>query len=250
MLYGAARMVGGVTYGDESYGNIMTNGDRSWSISRGFAVLGALCGFVACVLIGVKICCSKFNPKKEFVLYGTILAFLCEGVKFGVFFNVNLCTSSDMWLQTGGTDDESAVGEAGNTTDMKATSNMTYVDLEGNTTSDLWVDNATAIVDRTVDAQYSIAQECDLSRGSLASMGSMVLYLVAMVLVFGNVARPSDPSHDSNYGGYDDVSLPTYLKSIGQSVASKKTKSTKQSAPTSVRPKDHTDISTIGMSMM
>jgi len=248
LMYGAAQKVGGLTQGDNNYSKPMTNSDRSWSMSRGFAVLGAVCGFLASVLIWFKLCCKKCDPKKEWVLYGTILAFLCEGIKFGIFFNVRMCTASDMWLQAGSASKDIA-DEPGNSTDMGAVSNMTYSGGASNITSilrngDVSEDAAGGFT----DVQYAKAQECDLSRGSLASMGSILLYLVAMVLLLGNIARPKDPAHGSAYGGYDDVSLPTYLQSIGQSVGTKKTKGT--DAPKATSSKDHTDISTIGMSMI
>ena len=60
--------------------------------------------------------------------------------------------------------------------------------------------------------------ECDLARGSTASIFSLLTYLGVSVVILLHLARPPNVQHKTNYN-LDEVSVPSFLHSVGMSVA-------------------------------
>lgn len=79
-------------------GKKLHSNDQSMLAARISAIVGACCGFIAFVVawflnVGVlKMGCVS----KELLVHTSTAAFLCEGIKIGVFFNVGLC-SKPIW---------------------------------------------------------------------------------------------------------------------------------------------------------
>ena len=59
--------------------------------------------------------------------------------------------------------------------------------------------------------------ECDLARGSTASIFSLLAYLGVSVVILLHLARPPNVQHKTNYN-LDEVSVPSFLHSVGMSV--------------------------------
>jgi len=63
--------------------------------------------------------------------------------------------------------------------------------------------------------------ECDLDRGSTASVFSLLTYLSLTVVILLHLARPPNARHKTHYN-QDEVSVPSFLHSVGMSVANSK----------------------------
>mmetsp|Transcript_2045 Transcript_2045/g.4496 ORF Transcript_2045/g.4496 Transcript_2045/m.4496 type:complete len:313 (-) Transcript_2045:127-1065(-) len=87
--------------GDSLYTKWFMKSDTSWTTSRIFAIASVLLGFIA-MMCALKNICSKEPCLVDILTYTTIIAVLCEGSKFGLFFGISLCTSKEYWY-----DDES-----------------------------------------------------------------------------------------------------------------------------------------------
>jgi len=130
------------------------------------------------------------NISKEMILYLSLLSFMCEGVKFGLFFNTEPC-SSQLWEQN------NTVGE--------------YM---------------VGAIERFE------ADQCFFDRSAYASLGAFACYLFLIIYLTAALVNP-DYTHriirQQRTGGagldYDNVSMPSYLGSIGQSETSHSTRS-------------------------
>ena len=131
---------------------------------------------------------STVKVQKEYILYLCISAFLCECVKFGMFFDTRLCTGK------------------------------------------LWENIETNDSGKKV---MSKAKECDMGRGSALSLISILCGIITMSLIIGNIFLEPNNTEETEFG-YDDVSLPSYLQSIGESLESKDSKYSKVSSKASV----------------
>lgn len=131
---------------------------------------------------------STVKVQKEYILYLCISTFLCECVKFGMFFDTRLCTGK------------------------------------------LWENIETNDSGKKV---MSKAKECDMGRGSALSLISILCGIITMSLIIGNIFLKPNNTEETEFD-YDDVSLPSYLQSIGESLDSKDSKYSKVSSKSSV----------------
>lgn len=98
---------GGITGNDDGYAEWGINYDRGWSISRVAAICGLISGLVSNAVIWWRVCLIPPPPlpgtpprayiPKGVLLQAILMAFLCEGIKFGCFFRVGPC-SLDSWM--------------------------------------------------------------------------------------------------------------------------------------------------------
>jgi len=187
-----SRTLGSITQGDHYYSSSFLNGDVIWGAARITALSGLFFGLVDAVIIYTLILSidNSRHSRKEVIICLSLLPFLCEGVKFGLFFNTEPCTSQ-LWEQ------KNTVGDS-------------MVE---------WVD------------QFE-ADQCYMDRSTYASLGAIVCYLLLIICLTVSLVMP-DYTHqlirDQRLGtglDFDDVSMPSYLGSIGLSEASLSTRHT------------------------
>lgn len=100
LMIDASRRIGSVTRRDIYYSSSFFNGDIIWGTARIIALSGIFFGLVD-VMITWKLIFlieTSKNRLKETILYLSILSFVCEGVKLGLFFSTEPC-SSQLWEQ-------------------------------------------------------------------------------------------------------------------------------------------------------
>lgn len=95
-----SRGVGSITREDRYYRSSFLNGDVIWSTARFTAFLGIFFGLVDTITIYMVVFSTDYarNLRKEMILCLSLLTFLCEGLTFGLFFNIEPCTSQ-FWEQ-------------------------------------------------------------------------------------------------------------------------------------------------------
>jgi len=85
---------------DHIYGFIIVNGDPMWTATR----VVSLCGFVLSTLTSViywKVTCSNSDRWNVLAVFLSIFSFTLEGLKIGLFFGIQKCTSNDCSLGDG-----------------------------------------------------------------------------------------------------------------------------------------------------
>ena len=123
--------------------------------------------------------CSPEIRKSDWIIALSILCFACEGMKLGFFFDIEPCTSDDVWRLT--------------------------------------ADNITT---------HHSAEQCFFQRGSYLSLSAIVCFLIPLILLFSHVACPAHAHENVAEMDYDDITLPSFLQSIGESTKTSRSSST------------------------
>jgi len=196
LMIDMSRRIGSITKGDNYYSSSLLNGDSIWGAARIMAMIGLVFGVLDVIFIW-KLMCSRDKSKdirKERILYLSLLPFLCEGVKFGLFFNIDPCTY-EIWEQ-----DNNIIG------------NNQMVEV----------------------IELFEADNCYMGRSTYFSLLAFLCYLLLITFLTAAIVKP-DYTHQvvrdlrgnesgGNVMAFDDVSMPSYLGSIGASITSRSTR--------------------------
>mmetsp|Transcript_14455 Transcript_14455/g.18356 ORF Transcript_14455/g.18356 Transcript_14455/m.18356 type:complete len:503 (-) Transcript_14455:249-1757(-) len=190
VMYGTAYKRGGLAFrtrnGDsvvseeekDVYKQWLINGDVNWSLSRLAAIFGFISGLIANAAIWLMVCIGMKPMSKEAILYANIIAFICEAIKFAIFFNISFCHSF---------------------TNPTPTSTDWF---------DVGSESATTTTWDKMGQGGRIVRSCGFGRGSASSLSSTLLYFVAMVLILGYHLRPNNDDES------DDLSIPMIFRTI------------------------------------
>ena len=85
------------------------------------------------------------------------------------------------------------------------------------TSKTLWQDEIEQI---THERMYLPARQCYLHRGSYLSLSSLIIYFLATILLLLHILRPRYNHESFETFEYDEISMPSFLKDIGESVVS------------------------------
>lgn len=175
-----ARDFGNMTGdGQTFYGSVLSTDDTMWTVAQLMAIIGLSVAVINVILCWMTIC-SKEKKRSDWIMGLSIICFACEGIKLGLFFDIEPCTSEDIWRLT-----------------------------EGNIT------------------RYHSAEQCFFQRGSYLSLSAILCYMIPLILLFSHLVCPTHAHESVAEMDYDDITLPSFLQSIGES--SKNSRSTSSS---------------------
>lgn len=160
------------------YGHILATDDTMWTVSQVMALIGIFLGLLDVIMCWMTICSPEIR-KPDWIITLTILCFACEGMKLGFFFDIEPCTSDDIWRLT--------------------------------------AENITT---------YHSAEQCFFQRGSYLSLSAIVCFLIPLILLFSHVVCPAHAHENVAEMDYDDITLPSFLQSIGESTKTSRSSST------------------------
>lgn len=225
----AHALVGGITgrQGDVYYAQSLSNGDSYFTAARVAAMVAMFLGVLTSSIIWYMASTFGFirngdnaintrgsNPMsrlcssipKDLLLQLVTAQLLVEGVKFGVTFNIQLCTA-EIWttvnLSPGGPG-RAPKGFVPTDVEESSSSWGSEAQWERNDSSEYHYEAsmATESVEGDFGVQYygtTRANECILSRGAVACLGAMVCCFVSMIMILGFILKPS---HRHEGGGY------------------------------------------------
>jgi len=226
----AHSLIGGLTGREDDvyYAHSLSNGDSYFTTARLSALIAIICGMISSSIIwymaatfgSVRSGDNTNRPRgsnpvarlcsgipKDLLLQITTAQLLAEGIKFGVSFNVQLCTS-DVWTTTmdtinvdpggvlagfGSTGGADLTWEEEGQWERKDAPEYYYEASEG-TDGDVG-DNMTHATQHYVTTRADI---CVLSRGAFACLAAMICCFVSMIMILGFLVKPSH-RHESGF---------------------------------------------------